>query len=204
MIRILTAAIAGYLIGSIPSGMVFSKLFGRGDIRKQGSGNIGATNALRTQGKLVGALTLLFDLGKGSLGYFIAQILIPFEADTIIISEFQAVGSVFPVLGHIFPVWLGFRGGKGVASALGVIVAACPWLGMACFVVWLGSFFVFRISSIAGMLSVLSAPTVLICSEDCGQKKLLLPYLFTSALVLYRHKNNISGILSGTEKKLTK
>ncbi|MDR1365473.1 MAG: glycerol-3-phosphate 1-O-acyltransferase PlsY [Holosporales bacterium] len=197
------AASVGYLIGSIPSGVIFSKWLGKGDIRQRGSGNIGATNALRTQGKLVGALTLASDLAKGALGYLLA-ILISQQTASPSTYLFKWMGILTPVLGHIFPVWLGFCGGKGVATALGVTVAACPWLSATCLAIWAGVFAIFKISSVASISSVAAAPVILALS-DCGCcKGLLYPCLIVSALVVYKHKDNIIGILRGTEKRITK
>jgi glycerol-3-phosphate acyltransferase PlsY len=195
--------LAGYLIGSIPSGVIFSKWLGKSDIRQSGSGNIGATNALRTQGKLIGALTLAADLIKGVLGYLVIM-MIAHQADDHSAVLFKWAGILAPVLGHILPVWLGFCGGKGVATALGVTVAACPWLGMICLAIWASVFAIFRTSSIAGMSSVASAPIILALSDCSCCQGLLYPCLVVSVLVVCKHKKNIIGIINGTEKRITK
>ncbi|MDR1032013.1 MAG: glycerol-3-phosphate 1-O-acyltransferase PlsY [Holosporales bacterium] len=203
-LALLIAALAGYLIGSIPSGVIFSKWLGKGDIRQSGSGSTGATNALRTQGKLVGALTLAADLAKGVLAYVLIATLASQQADPSLIIVFKGIGFVAPVLGHIFPFWLGFHGGKGVATALGVTAAACPWLSAICLAIWVGVFLIFKISSVASISSVAVAPVILALSGCSCCQGLLYPCLIVSVLIFYKHKDNIIRICSGTEKRITK
>ena len=146
---ILTAFMGGYSIGSVPFGLIFTKMFGLGDIRNIGSGNIGATNVLRTGKKGVAAATLLADILKG---VFATLIGIQFGPDIAIVAALGAF------LGHLFPVWLKFKGGKGVATAIGIILALSWQTGFVAILVWLLTAFLFRYSSLAALLGAITAP----------------------------------------------
>src|SRR5271155_3372248 len=148
MIIFVAGAILGYLLGSIPFGLVLTRLAGQGDIRRMGSGNIGATNVLRTGSKGLAALTLLFDVGKGLAAAAIAE---RWGAQAAL------VAGLCVVLGHIFPVWLGFRGGKGVATALGVLIGLAWPAALGAALVWLAIALLLRYSSLAALVAAVSA-----------------------------------------------
>src|SRR5579872_584600 len=143
------AAIIGYLLGSIPFGLVLTRLAGYGDIRRIGSGNIGATNVLRTGSKALAALTLVLDAGKGAVAVLVAN---QFGADM------AAVAAIFSFLGHLFPVWLGFKGGKGVATSGGILLAYAGLVGVAAALTWLVVAALTRYSSLAALTACVLAP----------------------------------------------
>ena len=183
----------GYLLGSIPFGILIAKLLGLGDLRKIGSGNIGATNVLRTGNKLAAFLTLLFDFSKGAL----AVILINqnFNEDAV---QFAAIGAL---LGHCFPIWLKFKGGKAVATFLGITVALSFPIGSVCCCVWLLVALLARMSSLSSLTSATSAPiTALVLNKP--QVSALL--IFLAIIVFFRHQQNIARILKGVEPKIGK
>jgi acyl phosphate:glycerol-3-phosphate acyltransferase len=180
----------GYLCGSIPFGLILARLFGLGDVRKIGSGNIGATNVLRTGNKLVAALTLLGDLLKGTV-----PVLIAWRWG----EPAAAVAGLGAFLGHLFPVWLGFKGGKGVATYIGVLLGFAP-LGVAVFAVnWLVVAYLFRYSSLAALVATAVVPLVFLVVGN-------LPAAGLSALltvVVYaKHHANIRRLMAGTEGKI--
>lgn len=183
--------VTGYLIGSIPFGLLLSKFFGYGDIRKIGSGNIGATNVLRTGNKKLAALTLLLDGLKGFCAVFLLS-----APDFLQVS----VG-LCAIIGHCFPVWLKFKGGKGVATALGVLLAAVPYAGLAACSVWLAAAFLFKISSLAALLAFLVAPLVTLIFY--GVTPAFVCALIT-LLIFMRHRANISRLIKGEEPKIGK
>jgi len=188
---LLAALVGGYLLGSIPFGLILTRMAGLGDIRKMGSGNIGTTNVLRTGNKALAALTLLCDAGKGFLAVFIAKMYGP---DMALVAAFGAV------IGHLFPVWLGFKGGKGVATTLGVLLALSPAMGSLCCLTWLVVAFLFRYSSLAGILSVAAGPLLawfLLADLQMVQLTAVL-----AVLVWLRHHENIRRLLSGRESKI--
>ncbi|MDA9930287.1 glycerol-3-phosphate 1-O-acyltransferase PlsY [Alphaproteobacteria bacterium] len=182
-----------YLAGSIPFGMIFTRLGGKGDIRNVGSGNIGATNVLRTGSKLLAALTLIFDAGKGALCVLIVAS--NFEVPLLI-----AIAGAASVFGHCFPVWLKFKGGKGVATNVAVFSAFDWRLGLIFVGLWLGSAAIMRYSSLAALIATLG------CSIAAFWLHLPAPIsgavLVMSALSWVRHHENIGRILSGTETKI--
>ena len=181
-----------YLLGSIPSGLILSKILNKGDIRKSGSGNIGATNALRVGGRLLGALTLIFDLLKGLVAIIMAMV---FE------QKFIAIYGFVCILGHIFPVWLKFRGGKGVATVLGVILALNPLVGLAMAIIWIITFICFKISSVASLISLFLATLALIITDtNYGNSIFLILILM---LIVYKHKDNIIRLYRGEESKIS-
>ncbi len=189
---ILAVAVAGYLLGSIPFGLLLTRSAGLGDIRKIGSGSIGATNVLRTGRKGLAAATTLLDGMKGVaavlLGGYIAGVPGVF------------IGGLMAVLGHLFPVWLKFRGGKGVATGFGALIAADPLVGLAAGAVWLACAFTIRISSASGLIAFLAAP-VLAWALGRPQPVLGLA-LAIMALVYWGHRANIDRLLKGTEPRI--
>ena len=182
----------GYLLGSIPFGLVLTRTAGLGDIRGIGSGNIGATNVLRTGHKGLAAATLVLDGLKGAAAVLIAQAML-WNQDTALLAGLAAV------LGHLFPVWLRFKGGKGVATGLGVLIAAAWPIGAAACAVWLLVAGLARVSSLATLAAFAVAPFVALILEEYGVVKLA----FTIAvLVFVRHQANIRRLLAGTEPRI--
>ncbi len=191
------AAVA-YLFGSVPYGLILTKLAGLGDIRSVGSGNIGATNVLRTGHKGLAALTLLLDVAKGVAAVLIAKWFGGLHGFAILCS---LIAGFAVVIGHVFPVWLKFKGGKGVATTFGVILALTPGTGAVTGAVWIFMLLVFRYSSLAAIAAAVVAP--LFAFGYAGQSDGLL----TSALallVLIKHATNIRRLLNGTEPKVGK
>jgi glycerol-3-phosphate acyltransferase PlsY len=191
-IAFLIALVGGYLIGSVPFGLLLTKAAGLGDIRQVGSGNIGATNVLRTGRKGLAAATLILDGLKGAVAVLLAR---QFLGDQDVV-----VGTA-AVLGHLFPVWLGFRGGKGVATGLGVLLAAAWPVGLACCAVWLVAAKILKMSSGAALTAFAAAPlfALLLSSADHALMALLI-----AVLVFWRHEANIRRLLAGTEPRIGK
>ena len=184
--------IAAYLLGSVPFGLIFTKISGRGDIRGIGSGNIGATNVLRTGSRKLAGLTLIFDAGKGAVtvavaGYFAG-------------SQMAAVAGLLVVAGHCFPIWLKFIGGKGVATSLAVFATLDLRLGGLFILVWLVTAWLSRFSSLAALCAVLAVTTGSFFLLDDGVTQIII--LLLSALVWTRHHANIGRLLNGTETKI--
>ena len=189
----LFALALGYLFGSIPFGLLLARLGGKGDIRDIGSGNIGATNVLRTGSKGLAAMTLVLDCLKATAAILLARALWGTYVD------FAAAAGA--MIGHLYPLWLGFKGGKGVATLLGVLIAIFP-LGAAIYAaVWLLLFLTIRISSVAGMGAALSAPVSEFLLGTRDYFPLLLGF---AALVLWKHRVNFSRLRAGTEPKFGK
>jgi glycerol-3-phosphate acyltransferase PlsY len=191
-IAFLIALVGGYLIGSVPFGLLLTKAAGLGDIRQVGSGNIGATNVLRTGRKGLAAATLILDGLKGAVAVLVAR---QFLGDQDVV-----VGTA-AVLGHLFPVWLGFRGGKGVATGLGVLLAAAWPVGLACCAVWLVAAKLLKMSSAAALAAFAAAPlfALVLSSADHALMALLI-----AVLVFWRHEANIRRLLAGTEPRIGK
>jgi glycerol-3-phosphate acyltransferase PlsY len=187
----LPAILGAYLLGSIPFGLILARLMGKGDLRKSGSGNIGATNALRTGGKALGAGTLALDMGKGFAGVFV-----PFVWFGPDIAFFTALAVV---LGHLFPVWLGFRGGKGVATTMGALLGLSWLTGLAALATWIIVALVFRYSSLAALIAVAAAPVLgwYLCGPQVAGVA-----IFLAVLVWIRHASNIRRLLRGEESRI--
>ena len=184
------ALLMGYLLGSIPFGILLTRMAGAGDLRSIGSGNIGATNVLRTGRKGLAAATLLLDLAKGAAAVLLVERLFP--GDGLL----AAAGAL---IGHCYPVWLRFRGGKGVATLMGVVLALHWPVGVAYAVVWVGLLATVRISSVAGMAAAIAAP---LAAALFGRFDLVLLLLALALVVLWKHGENIERLLAGTEPRI--
>lgn len=186
----LLALALGYVLGSIPFGLVLTRLAGKGDIREVGSGNIGATNVLRTGSRLLAALTLVLDCLKATAAILLARRL--FGEQT------GAVAAAGAMVGHLYPVWIRFRGGKGVATFLGILIPLLPIAAGVYAAIWLVLLLTLRISSVAGMTAAISAPVMaLLLHSD------YFPMLLGFAvLVLWKHRENILRLRKGTEPRI--
>jgi glycerol-3-phosphate acyltransferase PlsY len=184
------AALAGYLLGSVPFGLILARLAGLGDIRRIGSGNIGATNVLRTGNKALAAATLLLDGGKGAAAVLLAG---QFGPDMAIMAGGGAL------IGHLFPIWLRLKGGKGVATGLGILLAIKWPVGLVACGVWVLVALVFRYSSLAALVALAAAPISMIW---LGNRQLVQFAAFLAALVWVRHIDNIRRLLTGKESKI--
>jgi len=183
------AVIFGYLCGSIPFGVVLTRLTGAPDLRSVGSGNIGATNVLRTGRKLLAAATLTGDILKGTIAVGVIGLL--FGREPALYAAFGAL------LGHVFPVWLGFRGGKGVATYIGLLLGLALWLALSAFcLIWVAIAAASRYSSLAALTATAATPVVLWWTGSIAEAKL---FLVLSALVWLMHRANIARLFSGTE-----
>ena len=187
---VLLALATGYLLGSIPFGLLLTRFSGRGDLRAIGSGNIGATNVLRTGSKGLAALTLLLDAAKGAAAVLIAQHYWPHAVN------FAAAGAL---IGHLYPAWLRFKGGKGVATLLGIIAPLLPVAAIAYALIWVGLLLVLRISSAAGMAAAASAPLI---AALVGASLLFPMFLAFAILVIWKHRDNIRRLIDGTEPQI--
>ncbi|WP_119421161.1 glycerol-3-phosphate 1-O-acyltransferase PlsY [Desertibaculum subflavum] len=186
----LLALAGGYLLGSIPFGLVLTKLAGLGDVRRIGSGNIGATNVLRTGRKDLAALTLLLDAAKGAVAVLIAGRYGP---------DMAVCAALGALLGHLFPVWLRFKGGKGMATFLGVQLAIAWPVGIAACLTWLATAALFRMSSLAALVAAGLTPVFSLWLADRQRAELALVLV---VLVFFRHHENIRRLLTGTEPKI--
>ena len=184
-----TAALA-YLLGSVPFGILMARLFGLGDLRRIGSGNIGATNVLRTGNKLAAALTLLGDAGKGGAAVLAARAVLGEDA--------AQVAGLMAFLGHAWPVWLAFRGGKGVATFLGTMLALAPLVGLALCVAWLAGAFGSRISSVGAVAAAASTPLWAVWLRPDA---VAVSTVFAALVVLF-HRPNIARLRAGTEPRI--
>lgn len=186
----LIAAI-GYLLGSIPFGIILTRLAGAGDLRAIGSGSIGATNVLRTGRKELAAATLMLDGAKGALAVLIGSRILPDNGG--------AICGVLAFVGHCYPIWLGFKGGKGVATMLGVTLALNWIIALIFAVVWLGAFGLSRISSVGGMSAAVSAP---LAAFALGGPIVATPFAIMALIVVWRHRSNIARLLRGEEPRV--
>ena len=185
---------AGYLLGSIPFGVILTRLFGAGDLRQIGSGNIGATNVLRTGRKELAAATLILDGAKGAVAVLLARHFVPELGD-----HAAMIAGAAAMIGHCYPVWLNFRGGKGVATLLGLALALAWPIGLIFAVVWLGTVLLLRISSLGGMLGAVSAP---IAALAFGHPVYAIGLAGLAVIILWRHRENIARLRAGTEPRV--
>jgi glycerol-3-phosphate acyltransferase PlsY len=186
----LLSLLLGYLLGSIPFGVLLTRAGGAGDLRTIGSGNIGATNVLRTGRKGLAALTLALDGAKGAVAILIVHALWPGD---------EGLAAVGALLGHLYPVWLRFRGGKGVATFFGIMVALHWPSAVVYAVVWLGLLGLVRYSSVAGISAALAAP---VAAALFGRFDLAILYLGFSLLIFWKHRANLERLLAGTEPRV--
>ncbi|HEY8947256.1 MAG TPA: glycerol-3-phosphate 1-O-acyltransferase PlsY [Rhizomicrobium sp.] len=185
--------IIGYLLGSIPFGLIFTRMSGAGDIRAVGSGATGATNVLRTGKYGAAAATLIFDAAKGAAAVLIAWHFWGHDA--------AAVAAIGAVLGHLFPVWIGFKGGKGVATSLGVLLALYWPVALASFATWLVVAVITRISSLSALVACVAAPLYMFL---WGEQEFAVATLIIAVIVLIAHRDNIRRLLAGTEPRIGK
>jgi glycerol-3-phosphate acyltransferase PlsY len=186
----LSALLIGYLLGSIPFGVILTRMTGAGDLRQIGSGNIGATNVLRTGRKGLAAATLLLDLAKGLVAVLLVARIWPGE---------QPLAAAGALIGHCYPLWLRFRGGKGVATLMGIALGLGWPIGLVFAIVWLGLLAVTRISSLAGMAAAISTPVTAAILGDFDIVPLLMAL---AAIVLWKHRANIARLVDGTEPRV--
>lgn len=194
MDSLIILCLASYLIGSIPTGYLLAQTYGKQDLTKKGSKNIGTTNAYRIAGKKIGIATLLADFIKGIVPILLAQqIFLPEENNAMLLAGF------FAVIGHIFPIWLGFKGGKGVATSVAVCSLINPILGLVAFSTFVLMFVFFRIVAIASLTAVFAVTITGICILP---EESAFAVMVISSLIFWRHKENISRLLEGKEKKI--
>ena len=191
--ELIYAWLLGYLFGSIPFGLILTRLAGKGDIREVGSGNIGATNVLRAGGKALAAATLVLDCLKATAAILLAGQLIGFDTES-----FAATGAL---IGHLYPVWLRFNGGKGVATLLGILIPLLPIAALVYAVVWLAALLLVRISSVAGIAAAVSAPVTAAVLGDEYYFPMLLGF---ALLVIWKHRTNLFRLRAGTEPRIGK
>lgn len=184
-------AAIGYLLGSVPFGMVVARVMNLGNLREIGSGNIGATNVLRTGNKTAAALTLILDAAKGAIALLLARYFAGEDA--------AQLAAVMAMIGHCFPVWLSFQGGKGVATFLGIMLAYALPVGLACCAAWLVGAFLWRISSMGALFSA-SISTIILLVLGSGTA-LIMGFILT-IVIFYRHRENIQRVRNGTEPKI--
>ena len=191
--ELIYAWLLGYLFGSIPFGLILTRLAGKGDIREVGSGNIGATNVLRAGGKALAAATLVLDCLKATAAILLAGQLIGFGTES-----FAATGAL---IGHLYPVWLRFNGGKGVATLLCILIPLLPNAALVYAVVWLAALLLVRISSVAGIAAAVSAPVTAAVLGDEYYFPMLLGF---ALLVIWKHRTNLFRLRAGTEPRIGK
>ncbi|MDX8403650.1 MAG: glycerol-3-phosphate 1-O-acyltransferase PlsY [Mariprofundaceae bacterium] len=188
----LLAVVAAYLIGAIPFGLLFARLLTGRDPRKHGSGNIGATNAMRTGGKRVGAITLLADILKGTIPVALAMVL---GADELLIGA-VALAAFF---GHVFPIYLGFKGGKGVATMFGVVIPWMPWVAVGAFIIW---FIVFKLSRYVSLASIIAGVSLPLFTLSLHASWVSFGVcMVLGGIMILRHQSNIQRLMAGEEPK---
>ncbi len=191
--ELLITALLAYLAGSIPFGLLVSRAFGLPDPRGIGSGNIGATNVLRTGSKAAALATLLLDAAKGLVAVIVSRALVGEDA--------AQIAGLTAFLGHVFSVWLGFRGGKGVATLLGALAGFGALIGLTAMAAWLGIFLVWRISSLSALVAAALTPAVALM---LGQGHMIVATLLMAIVVFWSHRANIRRLLDGTEPRVTR
>lgn len=191
LIVVILAFVAGYLSGSVPYGLLLGKFSGLGDIRQSGSGNIGATNVLRVGGKKLAAITLLLDMMKG---------LVPVLVAGLFHQNYALAAALGAFLGHLFPVWLQFRGGKGVAVAIGIAFALSGKLGLALCLIWVATAVISKYSSLSALLAFAAAPFIAAVLTRSGPVFVVM--LLISAMVWFKHKDNLLRLIAGKESKI--
>jgi glycerol-3-phosphate acyltransferase PlsY len=192
--------VGSYLLGSIPFGMLFARLFAHADVRASGSGNIGATNVVRVAGPLAGVLTLLFDAIKGGVPVFVAARLLSHSA------EWMMLAGLTSLIGHCFPVWLKFKGGKGVATALGLFLALCLPAAISALLVFLIVVGIWRFVSLGSVAAAASMPLLIYLLWAPGHAPplaIIFGTLFASLIVIYKHDANLQRLVEGTEKRFS-
>lgn len=196
-------AAAAYLLGSVPAGYLLIRIFRHEDIRKAGSGNIGATNVLRSGGKLLGAATFLLDVLKGSSAVWLGALLGGLLAPDASQLNMKALAALFAVLGHVFPVWLRFRGGKGVATGFGVFLVASPWAALAAISIFIVVLAISRYVSLASVLGAASFP-ILAWHFALGARPpfFIAVQVAVALLIIVKHHQNIRRLFKGTESRI--
>ncbi len=189
------AILSAYLLGAVPFGLFFTKLFSGIDVRTIGSKNIGATNVLRAAGKKAAFLTLLADILKGYLPVIIVHLLFRNDVTT-------ALAGVAAILGHNFPVYLRFRGGKGVATSFGTVLAVSPWIGLVCLLAWGTAAFIWRYSSLSALVAFACYPALTYLAATADSKPYEALSLFIFGMIYYRPREIIKRLLAGTEPKI--
>ena len=186
--------IGGYFLGSIPFGVILTRAFGAGDLRQIGSGNIGATNVLRTGRKGLAAATLLLDGAKGAVAALLPAHFVPQMGDSA-----PMIAGAAAFIGHCYPVWLGFKGGKGVATLLGLSFALAWPIGLAFALTWLAAVLVTRISSLGGLIGSIAAP---VAAMAIGERGFVTGLAALVVLVFWRHRENLARLRHGTEPRI--
>jgi len=208
MINYVIAAVVGYLLGSVPFGLIITRAAGVGDVRKIGSGSIGATNVLRTGRRELAAMTLLLDAAKGFAAVALARTVLPslFPVDPTTTLYATYVAAVAAFIGHCYPVWLGFKGGKGVATMIGVLLALAWPVGLIFCAVWLLIAFTQKISSLSAITAAVTAPIFAYVAYLMGWAPegivFALVVALLSILLIVRHSSNIARLMAGTEPRI--
>ena len=195
LVSSLSLIILFYVIGSLPFALFFTKLFGLGDIRKVGSGNVGATNVLRTGNKFVAFIVLCFDIFKGFLPFLILQM---YFQDISLLNKILLCH--FAILGHIYPVWLKFKGGKGVATYIGFLFGFNPYIAILFLLVWLVTVFVSKYSSLGSLIGILVAPSYYIFINF--NFYILIFFIYLTLIIYLKHTENIKRLINKTESKI--
>ena len=192
----------GYFLGSIPFGLILTKISGLGDIRKIGSGNIGATNVLRTGNKKIALFTLLLDGGKGALAIYLITIILPkvFDNNLNMIEFYQCTVAISAVVGHCFPIWLKFKGGKGVATGFGVILSLNLNIGIVALLIWVLIAKVFKISSMSALIAYFLIPILMFYFET--ENIYFLSSFIISLICFVQHRENIKRLINRNEPKI--